>query len=284
MSTAAPDAVEITRASKSNLALAFVALPRERRGDISTFYAFCRIVDDLADEPGDPVVKQAGLDAWKRAVVEKFDGEPALAPAVRAVIAKYALPVAHFREIIAGVEMDLQGAAYATWEDLRLYCHRVASVVGLVSIEIFGCRDPRSRAYAKQLGLALQLTNILRDVGQDLANEGRIYLPAEDLARFHVTREDLIAHRRDERFLALMDFEATRARDFFERARNSLPPTDRRALVAAEIMSAIYSRLLEKMQRDRFQVFDRRYALPKWQKLALILRKTIGTRLARVRS
>ena len=282
MSATAPSAVEITRASKSNLALAFVALPREKRGDISTFYAFCRVVDDLADEPGDPVVKQAGLDAWKRAVAEKFDGEPALAAAVRAVIAKYALPVAHFREIIAGVEMDLHGAAYATWEDLRLYCHRVASVVGLVSIEIFGCRDPRSHEYAEQLGLALQLTNILRDVGQDLANEGRIYLPAEDLARFQVTAEDLAAHRRDERFLALMDFEATRARDFYAKASQCISSTDRRALVAAEIMSAIYSRLLDKMQRDRFQVFDRRYALPKWKKIAVILRKTIGAKMTRM--
>ena len=279
MSTPAPDAVEITRASKSNLALAFVALPRERRGDISTFYAFCRVVDDLADEPGDPRVKQAGLDAWKRAVAEKFAGEPALAAAVREVIAKYTLPVAHFREIIAGVEMDLHGAAYATWEDLRVYCHRVASVVGLISIEIFGCRDPRSREYAKHLGLALQLTNILRDVGQDLANEGRIYLPAEDLARFQVTAEDLNAHRRDERFLALMDFEAARARDFYAKARQCISPTDRHALVAAEIMSAIYSRLLDKMQRDRFQVFDRRYALPKWKKLALILRTMTRMRL-----
>lgn len=279
MSAAAPDAVEITRASKSNLALAFVALPKERRGDISTFYAFCRIVDDIADEPGDPVVKQAGLDSWKRAVAEKFEGEPALAEAVRSVIAKYSLPVAHFREVIAGVEMDLQGAAYATWEDLRLYCHRVASVVGLISIEIFGCKDARSREYAEHLGLALQLTNIIRDVGQDLANEGRIYLPAEDLARFGITAEDLAAKRRDERFLALMDFEAARAREFFEKARRALPPPDRRALVAAEIMAAIYSRLLDKMQRDRFHVFDRRYALPKWQKIAVILRKSIGARI-----
>ena len=278
MSTAAPVAVEITRASKSNLALAFVALPRERRGDISTFYAFCRVVDDIADEPGDPRVKQAGLDAWKRAVAEKFDGEPALAPAVREVVAKYALPVALFREIIAGVEMDLHGAAYATWEDLRVYCHRVASVVGLISIEIFGCRDPRSREYAEHLGLALQLTNILRDVGQDLANEGRIYLPAEDLARFQVTAEDFTAHRRDERFLALMDFEASRAREFFEKTREALPPSDRKALVAAEIMAAIYSRLLDKMQRDRFRVFDRRYALPKWKKLALIFQTIIRSR------
>ena len=234
MNAAAPDAAQITRASKSNLALAFVALPRERRADISVFYAFCRVVDDIADEPGDPVFKQAGLDAWKRAVAEKFDGEPALAAAVHALIAKYSLPVAHFHEIIAGVEMDLHGAAYATWEDLRLYCHRVASVVGLVSIEIFGCRDPRAREYAEQLGLALQLTNILRDVGQDLANEGRIYLPAEDLARFGVTPADLAAQRRDERFLALMDFEATRARDFFGKARQSVPVGDRRALRSEE--------------------------------------------------
>ncbi len=278
MSHAAPDAQQITRASKSNLALAFIALPRERRADISTFYAFCRIVDDIADEPGDPAVKQAGLDAWKRAVAEPFAGEPALAAEVRAIIEKYTLPVAHFREVIAGVEMDLHGAAYATWEDLRLYCHRVASVVGLISIEIFGCRDPRSREYAEHLGLALQLTNILRDVGQDLANEGRIYLPAEDLARFEVTPADLTSHRHDERFLALMDFEATRARDFFERAHQSLPPTDRRALVAAQIMAVIYRKLLDKMQRDRFQVFDRRYSLPKWQKLALIARTTIGAK------
>ena len=278
MSTAAPDAAQITRASKSNLALAFIALPRERRADISVFYAFCRIVDDIADEPGDPREKQSALDGWKRAVAEKLDGEPALADAVRALIAKYSLPVAHFREIIAGVEMDLHGAAYATWEDLRVYCHRVASVVGLVSIEIFGCRDPRSREYAEQLGLALQLTNILRDVGQDLANEGRIYLPAEDLARFQITPADLAAHRRDERFLELMDFEAARARAFFDKARKALPSGDRRALVAAEIMAAIYSRLLEKMQRDRFRVFDRRYSLPRWKKLALILRTIIRTR------
>ena len=235
-----------------------------------------RIVDDIADEPGDARGKQAGLDAWRRAVAEEFAGEPPLAAPVRAVIAKYSLPVAHFREIIAGVEMDLRGAAYATLEELRGYCHRVASVVGLVSIEIFGCRDPRSREYAGHLGLALQLTNILRDVGQDLANEGRIYLPAEDLARFGVTREDLAAHRRDERFLALMDFEAARARDFFEKARQSLPAGDRRALVAAEIMAAIYRRLLDRMQRDRFRVFDRRYSLPKWEKLAIVFRTRIG--------
>ena len=279
MNAAAPDAVEITRASKSNLALAFIALPRERRADISVFYAFCRVVDDIADEPGDPLEKQAALDAWRRAITQTFHGEPSLAPAVRALIAKYSLPVSHFHEIIAGMEMDLHRTTYATWEELRVYCHRVASVVGLVSIEIFGCRDPRSREYAEQLGLALQLTNILRDVGQDFANEGRIYLPSEDLARFGVTVEDLNSHRHDERFLALMDFEAARARDFFAKARLSLPPADRRAMVAGEIMAAIYSRLLDKMRRDRFRVFDRRYSLSKWKKITLIFRTILSTRL-----
>ena len=140
------------------------------------------MIDDIADDPGASVAeRQAALDLWKQALAQPVAGESALAPPVRALIAKYRLPVAHFLEIIAGVEMDLAGASYATWDDLRLYCHRVASVVGLVSIEIFGCRDPGARRYAEQLGLALQLTNILRDVGQDFANGGRIYLPREDL-------------------------------------------------------------------------------------------------------
>jgi 15-cis-phytoene synthase len=278
MKADAPSAAEITRSSKSNLALALVALPRERREDAIVFYAFCRVVDDIADEPNEVVEKQRALERWRVAVAGPCAEEPPLASAVRALIAKYALPVAHFHEIIAGVEMDLHGASYATWEDLRVYCHRVASVVGLVSIEIFGCRDPRSREYAGHLGLALQLTNILRDVGQDLANGGRIYLPAEDLARFDVSAADLAAHRSDERFLALMEFEAVRARGFFDQAEHALPAVDRCALVAAQIMAAIYRRLLEKMQRDGFRVFDHRYTLPKWQKLALILRTMAATR------
>ena len=279
MNQAAPSAAQITRGSQSNLALAFIALPRGLREDMRVFYAFCRTVDDLADEPGDPAEKQRGLDAWKRAVCESFASEPPLAAPVRALIAKHALSTAHFHELIAGCEMDLTPARYETWEELRVYCHRVASVVGLVSATIFGARDPRCQEYAEALGLALQLTNILRDVGADLANGGRIYLPAEDLARFGVTPADLAAHLHDERFLALMDFEAARARDFFEKARQSIPPGDRRALVAAEIMAAIYNRLLGKMQRDRFRVFDRRYSLSKWEKLALIFRTRIGTRI-----
>ena len=266
------EAEHITRSSRSNLALAFIALPRERRGDITTFYAFCRIVDDIADEHGERQAKCDALVRWRDAVSARVDGEHALAADVRALIEKYRLPVAHFHEIIAGVVMDLDGASYATWEELRLYCHRVASVVGLVSIEIFGARDPAAKEYALQLGLALQITNILRDVAQDFKNDGRLYLPAEDMARFGVTREDIAAGRHNAAFLALMDFEADRAAGFYRAAEAALPRSDSRALVAAEIMRAVYGRLLAKMRADRWRVFDRRYALAKLTKLWLVLR------------
>ena len=271
------EAAQITKASRSNLALAFVALPKQRRADISVFYAFCRVIDDITDDPGHTrAERQAGLDLWKAAVESPQPAEPTLAPTVREIIARYGLSVADFREVIAGMEMDLEEARYGTWEGLKLYCHRVASVVGLVSIGIFGARDPRAKAYALSLGLALQLTNILRDVGGDLANEGRIYLPEEDLARFGVSREDLAAGRRTEGFLALMDFEAERARAYYREAQSLLPATDKKALIAAEIMRAVYSRLLEKMSRDRWQVFDRRYSLGKLTKLWLVLRGILG--------
>jgi phytoene synthase len=273
------EAQAITRASKSNLALAFVSLPRERREDITVFYAWCRVIDDIADDPGQSVEqRQAALDLWKQALAQAVAGESALAVPVRALIAKYGLQTSHFLEIIAGVEMDLAGASYATWDDLRLYCHRVASVVGLVSIEIFGCRDPGARIYAEQLGLALQLTNILRDVGQDFANGGRIYLPREDLARFGYSAEDLAAARHDAAFLSLMRFEAGRARDFFAAAAAARPPADRRALTAAEIMRAIYRRLLDRMERDRFHVFGHRYTLSHLEKLALVASTVLRTR------
>lgn len=271
MSAGTADAQAITRASKSNLALAFVSLPRERRDDITVFYAWCRVIDDIADDPGETVVhRQAALDLWKQALLEPVPGDPPLGAPVRALIAKYHLPVAHFLELIAGVEMDLAGASYATWEELKVYCYRVASVVGLISIEIFGCRDAGAKTYAVELGLALQLTNILRDVGQDYANGGRIYLPREDLARFGYSVEDLAAGRRNEAFLALMRFESQRARDLYARAVDARPPADRRALTAAEIMRAVYFRLLERMERGGFQVFTQRYSLSRLKKLVII--------------
>ncbi len=267
------EARQITKSSRSNLALAFVALPKQRRTDISVFYAFCRVVDDIADDPGKSrAERQAGLDLWKAAVESPQPGEPTLAEAVRGIIARYALAVGDFREIIAGMEMDLDGARYGTWEGLRLYCHRVASVVGLVSIGVFGARHPAAREYALNLGLALQLTNILRDVGQDFTNGGRIYLPEEDLAQFRVSRDGIASGRRSDAFLALMDFEAERARGFYREAERVFPAGDKKALIAAEIMRTVYSRLLEKMAKDRWRVFDRRYSLNKAVKLWLVVR------------
>ncbi|MGB8167394.1 MAG: squalene/phytoene synthase family protein [Chthoniobacteraceae bacterium] len=271
MSRPPAEAREITRASKSNLALAFVALPPDRREDITIFYAWCRVIDDIGDEPGRTVAeRQAALDLWKEALRGPVNAEPSLALAVRGIIARHHLALEHFLEIIAGVEMDLAGASYATWEDLRLYCYRVASAVGLISIAIFGCREPASRDYAISLGLALQVTNILRDVGEDWRNGGRVYLPREDLARFGYTMEDLAAGRCNDSFLALMRFEAARARTFYAEAVAARPPGDRRALVAAEIMRVVYSRLLSRIERDGFQVFHQRYRLSRLEKMAIV--------------
>ena len=274
MNAVAPSAAEITRASKSNLALAFIALPRDRRDDITVFYAWCRVIDDIADDPGQTEAsRRADLDHWRRALLEPVSDDPALAAAVRALIAKHRLTVGDFHEIIAGMEMDLDRATFETWEDLRLYCHRVASVVGLISAEIFGARDPACRQYALDLGLALQITNILRDVGDDFANGGRIYLPRAEMELFGYTAADLAASRHNAAFLALMDFQAQRARDFYHAAGTRLPDAERKTMVAAEIMRAIYSRLLEKMQRARFRVFGHRYRLTRPHKLALVARE-----------
>jgi phytoene synthase len=169
-------------------------------------------------------------------------------------------------EIVDGVEMDLSISRYATWEELRLYCYRVASAVGLVSIEIFGYRNPQCRDYAIELGLALQTTNIIRDVGKDL-RVGRVYLPQDELARFGYSEADLAAHRHDERFVALMQFQAARSHALFDKAAALLPADDRRSMIAAEIMASIYRALLRRIEADRFQVFTKEYRLTRLQKL-----------------
>jgi phytoene synthase len=260
------NAAKITRDSKSNLALAFVALGRERRNDMTIFYAFCRVVDDIADSAeGSPEQKAADLRAWRKWIRESSPHEPELARDLRGLYSKYAITPKMLEEIIDGVEMDLRGVRYATFEDLRLYCYRVASAVGLVSIEIFGYRNPACRDYAIQLGLALQVTNIIRDVGKDLTND-RIYLPQEDLGRFDYSERDLRARRYDDAFVRLLEFESDRAEDFFSRAAALLPREDRRSMVAAEIMASVYHALLRRMRSDRFRVFDKEYRLSKIEK------------------
>jgi phytoene synthase len=260
------NAAKITRASKSNLALAFVALSRERREDITVFYAFCRVIDDIADSTELTIQEKArDLDAWRGWLREGTTDEPRLARDLRGLVAKYSLPPAMLEEIIDGVEMDLDSARYNSFEELRVYCYRVASAVGLVSIEIFGYRNPACRQYAIQLGLALQMTNIIRDVGKDLDN-GRIYLPQEDLARFDYPEEDLRRRKYNEPFLRLMEFEAARAEEFFARAAELLPREDRRSMVAAEIMRSVYQALLRRMKADGFRVFEKEYRLTRLEK------------------
>jgi phytoene synthase len=264
------NAAKITRQSKSNLALAFISLGRERKRDITIFYAFCRVIDDIADSSElDVAEKRARLTAWRKMLRTSSPAEPPLAPEVRSLISKYSLSPSMLEEIIAGVEMDLSISRYATFEELRVYCYRVASAVGLVSIEIFGYRNPGCKDYALELGLALQMTNIIRDVGKDLRS-GRIYLPQEDLARFDYSETELQDRQYNERFIRLMEFEAARAREFFSRAAAALPPEDRRAMVPAEIMSAIYRGLLRRMEADKFRVFEKEYRLSRLAKASRI--------------
>ena len=263
-------AAEITRESKSNLALAFVSLGRERRRDMTTFYAFCRVVDDIADtDKFSREEKEEQLIRWRNWLRSGSSDEPVLAAELRDLLAKYRIPPEMLDEIIKGVEMDLHQSTYATFAELRVYCYHVASAVGLVSIEIFGYRNPACKEYAVQLGLALQMTNILRDVGKDL-DKGRIYLPQEDLEKFGYSAAALRQRQYDGNFIRLMEFEAARAKEFFARAAELLPAEDRHSMVAAEIMASVYRGLLRRMETDRFRVFEKDYHLNALQKASRV--------------
>lgn len=267
----------ITRKSASNLALAFVLLPKAKRDGMSALYAFCRQVDDVADDESvPPAQRQAQLAAWRADVRRACDGaapELAVNRELQPVIQRHRLPFELFDELIKGVEMDLEIKRYDTYEPLELYCYRVASVVGLLSIEIFGYRNARCRDYAVFLGKALQLTNILRDVSTD-AERGRIYLPLSELARFKVKPDEILRHEYSDRFAALAGSVAGRAKGFYRLAREALPAEDRRSMVAAELMGSVYWRLLRKLEAKHFNVLDPGppTRLGKGQKLLLILR------------
>ena len=264
------NATKITRQSKSNLALAFVSLGRERKRDITVFYAFCRMIDDIADSTDlDVVEKRMALSKWRQVIRVPTSDEPPLACDVRKLIGKYSLSIHMLEEIISGVEMDLDISRYTTFEELRIYCYRVASAVGLVSIEILGYRNPRCKDYARELGMALQMTNIIRDVGKDL-RYGRIYLPQEDLVRFNYSDIELQDRRYNDRFVRVMEFEAARAREFFSQATLVLPSEDRRAMVPAQIMGSLYRGLLLRMEMDKFRLFEREYRLSKLEKAGRI--------------
>jgi phytoene synthase len=248
----------ITRRSASNLALAFVLLPPARRRAMAALYAFCREVDDVADDTAlPPAERRRALAAWREDLRRALAGHPPRLPVLRELqphLVTYQLPFELFDEILAGCEMDLEHTRYPDWPELDLYCHRVAAAVGLLSIRIFGCRHPRSADYAEALGRAFQLTNILRDVHEDAAR-GRIYLPQTELARHGVTEAEILAGRYSARFRALAESVAARAREHYARAAALLPADDRRALIAAELMGAVYWNLLRRLAARGFDVF-----------------------------
>jgi phytoene synthase len=275
----------LTKKSASNLALAFILLPREKRDAMSALYAFCRAVDDVADEDSVPVEKRREeLSAWRadiRRACENQRPQFVLNQEFQPVIQKFNLPFALFDELIQGCEMDLDTLRYENYERLELYCYRVASVVGLLSVEIFGCKNPATREYAIYLGQALQLTNILRDVKNDAAR-GRIYLPQSELKKFNVSEAEILESKYSDNYRQLAASIAARAKNFYALAQKNLPPEDRRALVAAELMGSVYWQLLQKLERGKFDVFGPQpLKLSKPRKLALIfqswLRFTLGS-------
>jgi len=271
---------EITRRASTNFYYAFMLLPAERRQALYAVYAFCRFVDDIADHAGVREPAQM-LERWREELDRVYRAQPAhpVSRALAASVRRFRIPRQPFEEIIAGVEMDLMRARYETFDELKLYCRRVASAVGLICIEIFGYRNPATRVYADNLGIAFQLTNILRDVGEDAAR-GRLYLPLEDLRRFHVEPEEILSGAYSERFAALMQFEATRARSYYDAAQAALTAEDRPALVAAEAMRAIYSALLDRIVRADYRVFGQRQSLPLARKLYLVGRVWLGAKLS----
>ncbi|HEX4859386.1 MAG TPA: presqualene diphosphate synthase HpnD [Usitatibacteraceae bacterium] len=265
-----PDAYCEQKAAQSGSSFyySFRFLPPDRRRAITALYAFCREVDDIADEVSDINIARAKLGWWRAELANAFDGHPshpvtrALTPAIQ----QHQLRQTLLQEIIDGMEMDLTRHRYRSFEELELYCHRVAGVVGQLSAAIFGYRNPQTVEYAESLGRAFQLTNIIRDVGED-ARRDRIYLPAEDLERFKVDAADILAARYVPGFRDLMAFQAARARDHYSRAFAALDQADRAAQRPGLIMAAIYQTLLEEIERDDYRVLHQRVSLTPLRKL-----------------
>jgi phytoene synthase len=266
-------ASRLTRAQAKNFAYSFLLLTPERRRAISVIYAYSRRLDDCVDVAGEGAVDQAkaerGLERL-RGLLRGPAGDDPLEPALRDTIRRFSIPLDPFHDLIEGMRMDLERTRYATFEDLRLYCYRVASTVGLICIEIFGNSGPAARAPAVDLGIAMQLTNVLRDVPEDL-RRGRIYLPGEDMTRFGCREEDLGAGTLGESVRNLLRFEVERAREHFARASALLPlirPESRRC---PALLAAFYQAILDRIERAGYDVFSRRPRLPVTKKLALLV-------------
>lgn len=255
-------------ASGSSFYYSFLFLPLPRRRAIIALYAFCREVDDIVDECTDEQVALTKLNWWRQEIRDLYQGQPhhPVSHALQPVIRDFNLPAEQLQEIIDGMEMDLNLHRYEDFKSLRLYCHRVAGVVGELSAVIFGYTDRATLHYAADLGLAFQLTNIIRDVGED-ARRNRIYLPMDELAKFNVPASDILNARQTDNFKQLMEFQYQRAQQFYEQAFAALPAADRKTQKTGLIMAAIYRTLLEEIRRDGFQVLTQRTALTPLRKL-----------------
>ena len=256
--------------SGSSFYYSFMFLPPDKRRAITALYAFCREVDDVVDENSDENVARTTLAWWHTEVTAIYAGTPQhpVARALIPVVKQYKLPQEHFHEIIDGMEMDLQQHQYVDFKALQLYCYRVASVVGLLAAEIFGYTDPNTLKYAHDLGLAFQLTNIIRDVGED-ARRGRIYLPLGELALFGVHVNDILDSKESEGFQKLMQFQIDRAQRYYQQALKQLPAADRKAQRTGLIMAAIYRATLEEIIGSGCHVLTERVSLTPLRKLWL---------------
>jgi 15-cis-phytoene synthase len=265
------EAAEITRRAKSNLAFALAVLPKDRRENAVVYYAFCRTLDDLADAPGMAVAERRdALEAWRHGLIDGFADPDGLQRDVLELRERTGIPVEWLTALVDGCIEDLEPQRYRTWDELGGYIWKVAGAVGLVSARIFGCVDPSVDRYAESLGQALQLTNILRDVGEDWANGRRLYLPLEVMEHAGITEYVLDCKPQGAAFRRMMERVAERAELDFAHAARLLPDADREALLPARIMAGIYQDLLRRMRDDGFRVFETRYRVPGWRKLWIL--------------
>jgi len=268
----------IARAQARNFYYGFRLLPREKHGALCALYAFMRWVDDISDAPGDRAGKQQGLELARQTVERVARGDASglvILPALGHTLATYGIPREYLDELIAGAQMDLDVSAYGTFEDLRVYCHRVAGIVGQCCVRVFGFEDPRTLELADRLGLAFQLTNILRDVAED-AGRGRTYLPAEDLARFGCVADELADAPPSEASRELFRFEAERAREFYAEGAALVPLVDEDSRAALWALARIYGGLLGKMEARGYDVTSTRVGLGAWEKTWILVRARLG--------
>jgi phytoene synthase len=266
----------------SSFYYSFLLLPAAKRKAIKTIYSLCRILDDIVDQETQGRDPAAELQHWRDEIESCYQGYPStpFGEQLLDTIEEFDLQRQPFIDLVEGMEMDLKWQSYQTFADLREYCYRVASAVGLICIEIFGYESLRTREYAVNLGLALQLTNIMRDLKEDIAR-GRIYIPIEDLERFGYSEQDLRNNLYNAPFIQLMKYEHARAVSYFERAAASLPEGDRASMFAAEIMGAVYRELLDNIAAAQFDIYRNRITVPKMRRLKIALQIWLDSKLKR---